>query len=84
MRRSEIAQQIRDLRRTLASDLQNTQDAIKSALAPLTLAAKRGVPSDWILKETGRRWHEATHASIRVSFSGPIKAERSTLLRRSG
>ena len=46
----------------------------KSALAPLTLAAKRGVPSDWILKETGRRWHEATHASIRVSFSGPIKA----------
>lgn len=71
--RSEIIQQLTDFRRTLASDLENTQEAIDSALVPLTLAVKRGVPGDWIVEETERRWRKATDAGIRVSFAGPVK-----------
>ena len=70
---SNIIQQLTDLRRSLASDLENTQDAIDDALVPLTLAAKRGVPGAWIIEETGRRWREATDAPIRISFAGPVR-----------
>ncbi len=68
---AELVGQARLLRDRLAPDLAVTRAKIERALRPLREAARSKRPSDWLIRETGRRWQQATADADRIAFYPP-------------
>jgi hypothetical protein len=68
---AELVGQARLLRDRLAPDLTVARAKIERALRSLREAARSKQPSDWLIRETGRRWQEATADADRIAFYPP-------------
>jgi hypothetical protein len=68
---AELVGQARLLRNRLAPEITVAHAKIERALRPLREVARTKRPSEWLIRETGRRWQQATADADRIAFHAP-------------